>query len=79
MSTYSFRVTKGIIQLSLSTSDKDLVVEQFEKWVHAAAAYTQKRKNAQGGRASEQLNAAREYTQRKIDEQLKRFPAPETA
>ena len=78
MSTYSFRVTKGIFQLSLSTTDKDMVIEQFEKWVHSAAAYTSKHKK-DTNRNDAQLNAAREYTQRKIDEQLKRYPAKDVA
>ena len=78
MSTYSFRATKGKFQLSLSTTDKDLVVEQFEKWVRQAAAYSKKQKSvAVQNTDSSQVNAAKEYTQRKIDEQLKRVSAPE--
>ena len=33
MSTYSFKISKGKYQLSLTTTDKDLVVEQFALWV----------------------------------------------
>ena len=44
MAIYSFKIKKGIFQLDLSTSDKELVVEQFEKWVKEATAYAKKRK-----------------------------------
>ena len=46
MAIYSFKIKKGIFQLDLSTSDKELVVEQFEKWVKEATAYAKKRKAA---------------------------------
>ena len=44
MATYSFRIKKGKYQLDLSTSDKDLLVEQFELWVRDAGAYARQRK-----------------------------------
>lgn len=78
MSIYSFKITKGIFQLSLSTSDKELVAEQFEKWVRKAAEYTQKQKIKQcKDMVNTQINTEKEITQKKIDEQLKRAPKPE--
>ena len=78
MPTYSFKITKGKYQLSLSTTDKELIVDQFEKWVRKASEYVQKRKNRAGmDRVTSQINAEKELTQKKIDEQLKRMPKPE--
>ena len=44
MATYSFRIKKGNFQLELSTSDKELLVEQFELWVHSAKKYVHEKK-----------------------------------
>ena len=44
MSVYSFKITKGKYVLSLSTSDKELVEEQFALWVRKASEYVQKHK-----------------------------------
>lgn len=75
MSTYSFKITKGKYQLSLTTTDKDLVVEQFALWVKKASEYTQNRKVKECKEmVSSQINTEREITQQKIDEQLKRLP-----
>ena len=80
MHTYSFKITKGRYQLMLSTTDKDLVVEQFALWVRKSAEYVSKQKNKAGkDRVTTQINAERELTQKKIDEQLKRMPKPESA
>jgi len=78
MSTYSFKIKKGKYELSLSTADKEFVVEQFEKWVRKASEYVQKHKSAEGrDRVNAQINAEKEITQRKIEEQLKKMPKPE--
>lgn len=75
MSTYSFKITKGKYQLSLTTTDKDLVVEQFALWIKKASEYTQNRKVKECKEmVSSQINTEREITQQKIDEQLKRLP-----
>ena len=42
MSTYSFRIKKGKYQLDLVTTDKELLVEQFELWVKQASTYAKK-------------------------------------
>lgn len=78
MSIYSFKITKGIFQLTLSTSDKELVAEQFEKWVRKASEYTQKQKVKQCKEmVNAQIDTEKEITQQKIDEQLKRAPKSE--
>ena len=73
MSIYSFKITKGQFQLSLSTSDQELVKEQFALWVRQSAEYVQKHKVQQCKEiVNSQINAEKELTQQKIDEQLKR-------
>lgn len=75
MSTYSFKITKGKYQLSLTTSDKDLVVDQFALWIKKASEYTQNKKVKEcKDMVSSQINTEKEITQQKIDEQLKRLP-----
>ena len=78
MTTYSFKVTKGRYQLMLSTTDRDMIVEEFEKWVRKISDYVKKN----GGhneisRAKTQTVSERELTERKINEELKRVPKPE--
>ena len=79
MSNYSFKVTKGKFQLSLTTTDKELIVDQFAKWVRQSSDYVQKQKVREGkNRISSQINAEKEITQRKIDEQLSKMPKTES-
>lgn len=78
MSTYSFKITKGKYQLSLSTTDKELIVEQFALWVKKASEYVKTHKVQQCKEIiNTQINNEKEITQRKIDEQLKRMPKTE--
>lgn len=78
MSIYSFKVTKGKFVLSLSTTDREFVVEEFAKWVRKASDYVQKQKIRAGkDRVASQIDAERELTQKKIDEQLSRMPKAE--
>ena len=78
MTTYSFKVTKGRYQLSLATTDRDMIVEEFEKWVKKISDYVQKDSGHDTvSRANKQAITERELTQRKIEEQLKRNPIPE--
>ena len=80
MSIYSFKITKGKFQLTLSTTDKELVGDQLGKWVKKASEYTQKHKVQQCKEIiSSQINAEKEITKQKIDEQLRRMPKPEPA
>ncbi len=78
MSVYSFKITKGKYILSLSTSDKELVEEQFALWVRKASEYVQKHKVQQCKEmVNSQINSEKEITQKKIDEQLRRMPKAE--
>lgn len=78
MSIYSFKITKGKYELSFSTTDKELVVEQFALWVRKISDYVQKHKIQQCKEmVNTQINTEKEITQKKIDEQLKRIPKPE--
>ena len=78
MTTYSFKVTKGKFQLSLTTTDRDMIVDQFEKWVRKASSYVQTSKEHNtSAYAVPKYNVEKEITQRRIDEQLKRVPKPE--
>ncbi len=78
MSVYSFKITKGKYVLSLSTSDKELVEEQFALWVRKASEYVQKHKVQQcKNMVNSQIQNEKEITQKKIDEQLRRMPKPE--
>ncbi len=78
MSTYSFKIKKGKYELSLSTTDKELINDQFALWVRKASEYIQKRKVQQCKEmVNTQINTEKEITQQKIDEQLKRKPKTE--
>lgn len=77
MSIYSFKITKGKYQLSLTTTDKELITSQFASWVRTASDYVQRHKVQQcKDIVNSQINAEKEITQKKIDEQLKRIPKP---
>jgi hypothetical protein len=80
MTTYSFKVTKGKYQLSLTTTDRDMIVDEFEKWVRKASEYVNKRKGLET-KTHAPVNAVseRELTQKKIEEQLKRAQKQEPA
>ena len=78
MATYSFRIKKGKYQLDLSTSDKELLVEQFEKWVKDATAYARKRKAKECKEiVSTQIKAEEEITKKNIENHLAKHPLPE--
>ena len=71
MATYSFRIKKGKYQLDLSTSDKDLLAQQFDLWVRQAGEYARKRK-AQECKdiVNSQIKAEEEITKKNIETQL---------
>ena len=72
MTIYSFKITKGKYQLSLTTTDRDMVVEEFEKWVQKASAYVKNHKKQEAvSRVNNQINTEKELTQRRVEEQLK--------
>lgn len=71
MAIYSFKIKKGIFQLDLSTSDKELVVEQFEKWVKEATAYAKKRKAKECKEiVNSQIKAEEEITKKNIEQHI---------
>lgn len=73
MSIYSFKITKGKYQLSLSTDDRDFVEEQFAVWVHSSAKYVQARKIKQHKeQVKNQIDIENTLTQKNIDEHLLR-------
>ena len=78
MSIYSFKITKGKYELILATSDKELVVEQFEKWVKAASKYAKERKAKECKElVNTQIKAEEEITRKNIEEQLAKHPVSE--
>lgn len=73
MSTYSFRIKKGKYQLDLSTTDRELVVEQFELWVKQASEYARSRKVKECKNIVDtQIKAEEEITKKNIEAQLSR-------
>ena len=78
MSTYSFRIKKGNLQLELSTSDKERLVEQFALWVKDSVAYARRRKaNACKEIVNSQIKAEEEITKKNIQTHLAKHPIPE--
>ena len=71
MATYSFRIKKGKYQLDLSTSDKELLVEQFALWVKDATAYAKKRKAKECKElVNTQIKAEEEITRKNIENHI---------
>ena len=78
MAIYSFRIKKGKYQLDLSTSDKELLVEQFEKWVKDATVYARKRKASECKElVNSQIKAEEEITKKNIENHLAKHPIAE--
>lgn len=78
MSTYSFKIKKGKYQLDLITTDKELLVEQFELWVKQAGAYAKKRKAKECKEiVNSQIKAEEEITKENIKTQLEKHPVAE--
>lgn len=78
MANYSFRIKKGKYQIDVTTTDKQLLSEQFEKWVADAVAYARKRKAKEcKDLINNQIKAEEEITQQNIENHLSRHPVPE--
>lgn len=78
MATYSFRIKKGKYQLDLATSDKELLVSQFEKWVKDAGAYAKRQKaNECRNIVNTQIKAEEEITKKNIETHIASKPAAE--
>ena len=72
MSTYSFSVKKDKYRLELITTDKELLVEQFELWVRQAGDYNKKLKSKECKElADSQVREEAEITKRNIEAQIK--------
>lgn len=73
MASYSFRIKKGKYQLDLSTTNKDLLVAQFDLWVKQAGEYARKKKaNECRELVSNQIKEEEKITQQNIDAHLAR-------
>ncbi|MBQ7764522.1 hypothetical protein IJ384_04030 [bacterium] len=68
MAVYSFRIKKGKYLLELSTSDKELLVEQFDRWVNAAKVYARRKKVEEcKNMVNEQIAAEEKITKENIE------------
>jgi hypothetical protein len=78
MATYSFRIKKGQYQLDLSTTDKELLVEQFDLWVKQAGDYARKQKAKECKElVNSQIKAEEEITKKSIEAQISSKPKAE--
>jgi hypothetical protein len=78
MATYSFKIKKGKYELNLSTSDKELLVEQFELWVKQATEYAQKRKAKECKElVKTQIKEEEEITKKNIETHIANKPKSE--
>ena len=78
MATYSFKIKKGKFQLDVTTTDKELLVSQFDLWVRQAGDYARKKKAADcKNLVQNQIKAEEEVTKKKIEKQLARKQAGE--
>lgn len=71
MATYSFRIKKGKFQLDVTTTDKELLVSQFDLWVRQAGDYARRMKaNDCKNLVQNQIKAEEEITKKNIETQL---------
>ena len=71
MATYSFTIRKGKYQLDLITTDKELLTEQFEKWVREAGEYAKQKKILEHKEiVNNKIQAENEITERNIKRQI---------
>lgn len=71
MATYSFVVKKGKYVLQLSTTDRELLVSQFEAWVRQAGEYARQQKiKGHKDIVNSQIQAEEKITEQKIEEQI---------
>lgn len=78
MATYSFRIKKGKYQLELSTTDKELLVDQFDLWVKHASDYARKQKAKECKElVNSQIKAEEEITNKNIEAHISNKPKTE--
>lgn len=71
MATYSFTIKKGKFQLSLVTTDKELLTEQFSLWVRDAGEYAKQKKVREHREViNTQIKAEAEITEQNIKTQI---------
>ena len=71
MATYSFTIRKGKYQLDLITTDKELLTEQFEKWVREAGEYEKQKKILEHKEiVNSKIQAENEITEKNIKKQI---------
>lgn len=86
MANYSFVVKKGKYVLQLSTTDRELLVSQFEAWVRQAGEYARQQKiKGHKDIVNSQIQAEEKITEQKIEAQISSYQTtseinePETA
>ena len=80
MATYSFVVKKGKYVLELSTSDRELLVSQFEAWVRQAGEYARQQKiKGHKDVINSQIKDEEKITEQNIEAQINSYQStPET-
>lgn len=80
MSTYTLKITKGKYELNLTTSDRDMISEQFETWVRQASEYARQKKAKEHKDIAENKIIAEEIiTQKNIDAQIAKHSERKTS
>jgi len=74
MATYSFVVKKGKYVLELSTTDRELLVSQFEAWVRQAGEYARQQKiKGHKDVVNSQIKAEEKITEQNIEAQISSY------
>ena len=74
MANYSFVVKKGKYVLQLSTTDRELLVSQFEAWVRQAGEYARQQKiKGHKDIVNSQIQAEEKITEQKIEAQISSY------
>ncbi len=73
MANYSFIIKKGKYRLELITTDRELLSEQFEQWVHSAGDYVLQKKMLEHKNAMDtQIQEEEKITQKNIEKQIRK-------
>lgn len=74
MSKYSFVIRKGVFELELSTTDRELLSAQFELWMNRLTNYVKKKKGEECKRlVKEQIEAESLQNQKKVEKHLEKL------
>ena len=78
MAIYSFKIKKDKFVLELTTSDKELLSEQFELWIKSATEYNRKKKSKECKElVNNQIKAEEEITQKNIEVHIAKYKEAE--